>query len=291
MKPWDKISSQMPDNVREFTPKKWVKLGKIVLIKIPDALKEYERELGRAFSTIKGVETVAISPEIKGELREPHSSANYQGLKVIYGSDTVTEFSEDGVRFRMDLSQVMWSPGNVGWRSGPRGPQKTQDIYSFKNPKKIVDCFAGVGYFTLHLAKAYPESKIIALEKKPESINYLRENIALNYLENVEIEEGSCLNYNETADVFHLGYMAGTMRFLPHFINLMNGKSVLLYHEAYENRWLGWNSKSDSNKIPMKLERDLKEIKEDIFISKVAKVKSCGESTSHIVARIEKTTS
>ena len=128
MKPWDKISSQMPDNVREFTPKKWVKLGKIVLIKIPDALKEYERELGRAFSTIKGVETVAISPEIKGELREPHSSANYQGLKVIYGSDTVTEFSEDGVRFRMDLSQVMWSPGNVGWRSGPRGPQKTQDI-------------------------------------------------------------------------------------------------------------------------------------------------------------------
>lgn len=291
MKPWDKITSQMPDHVRELTPKKWVKLGKIVLIKIPDALEEYERELGRAFSTIKGVETVAISPEIKGELREPHSSVNYQGLKVIYGTDTVTEFSEDGVRFRMDLSQVMWSPGNVGWRSGPRGPQKTQDIYSFKNPKKIVDCFAGVGYFALHLAKAYPESKIIALEKKPESINYLRENIALNYLENVEIREGSCLNYDETADVFHLGYMAGTMRFLPHFIDLMDDKTVLLYHEAYENRWLGWNSKSDSNKIPMKLERDLKEIKEDIFISKVAKVKSCGESTSHIVARIEKTTS
>jgi len=291
MKPWDKISSQMPDHVRELTPKKWVKLGKIVLIKIPDALEEYERDLGRAFSTIKGVETVAISPEIKGELREPHSSVNYQGLKVIYGTDTVTEFSEDGVRFRMDLSQVMWSPGNVGWRSGPRGPQKTQDIYSFKNPKKIVDCFAGVGYFALHLAKAYPESKIIALEKKPESINYLRENIALNYLENVEIREGSCLNYDETADVFHLGYMAGTMRFLPHFIDLMDDKTVLLYHEAYENRWLGWNSKSDSNKIPMKLERDLKEIKEDIFISKVAKVKSCGESTSHIVARIEKTTS
>tara|TARA_B100001750_G_scaffold197378_1_gene170009 strand:+ start:2530 stop:3405 length:876 start_codon:yes stop_codon:yes gene_type:complete len=291
MKPWDVISSHMPSEVREFTPKKWVKLGKIVLIKIPENLKKYEKELGVAFSTIKGVETVAISPQIKGELREPHSGVNYRGLKVIYGNDTVTEFIEDSVRFRMDLSQVMWSPGNVGWRSGPRGPQQTQDIYSFKNPKKIVDCFAGVGYFTLHLAKAYPESKIIALEKKPESINYLRENVALNYLENVEIREGSCLNYNETADVFHLGYMAGTMRFLPHFINLMNDDSVLLYHEAYENRWLGWGSKSDSTKIPKKLELDLKEIDKDICISKIAKVKSCGESTSHIVARIEKTIS
>ncbi len=291
MKPWDEISSQMPSEIRGLTPKKWVKLGKMILIKIPNELKNYEEELGIAFSTIKDVETVAISPLIKGELREPHSGVNYKGLKVIYGSDTVTEFIEDGIRFRMDLSQVMWSPGNVGWRSGPRGPQQTRDIYSFKNPKKIVDCFAGVGYFALHLAKAYPESKIIALEKKPESISYLRENIALNYLENIEIREGSCLNYEEPADVFHLGYMAGTMRFLPHFINLMNDDSVLLYHEAYENRWLGWSSKSDSTKIPRKLELDLKEIDKNIYISKIAKVKSCGESTSHIVARIEKTTS
>ena len=64
MKPWDVISSHMPSEVREFTPKKWVKLGKIVLIKIPENLKKYEKELGVAFSTIKGVETVAISPRI-----------------------------------------------------------------------------------------------------------------------------------------------------------------------------------------------------------------------------------
>ena len=286
MKPWNKIASKMPIDVRAYTPKKWVKLGSVLLIKVPEILKDYEVELGEAFSTLEGVKTVAVSPEIKGELREPFNK-NFKGLRVIYGKDTITEFSEDGVRFRMDLAQVMWSPGNVGWRSGPRGPQKTRDIYSFDNPKVIVDCFAGVGYFALHLAKAYPNSKIIALEKKPESVKYLRNNIALNYLENIEIREGSCLDYNETADIFHLGYIGGTMRFLPHFINLMKERTAVLYHEAYENRWLGWNSKSDSTKIPKKLENELKEINENIFISKVAKVKSCGESTSHIVARIE----
>ena len=67
----------MPIDVRAHTPKKWVKLGSVLLIKVPEILKDYEVELGEAFSTLEGVKTVAVSPEIKGELREPFNKNKY----------------------------------------------------------------------------------------------------------------------------------------------------------------------------------------------------------------------
>jgi tRNA (guanine37-N1)-methyltransferase len=53
-----------------------------------------------------------------------------------------------------------------------------------------VDMFAGVGPFSILIAKKFPSSQVIAIDKTPVAIKYLRENVRLNKVKNVEIREG-----------------------------------------------------------------------------------------------------
>lgn len=49
----------------------------------------------------------------------------------------------------------------------------------------VVDMFAGIGYFTLPLAKHGGVKQLYAIEKNSESFAYLQANVALNKLEGV----------------------------------------------------------------------------------------------------------
>jgi tRNA (guanine37-N1)-methyltransferase len=59
-----------------------------------------------------------------------------------------------------------------------------------KDHDKVVDMFAGVGPFSILIAKKFPPSQVIAIDKNPVAIKYLRENVRLNKVKNVEIREG-----------------------------------------------------------------------------------------------------
>lgn len=49
-------------------------------------------------------------------------------------------------------------------------------------PELAIDMFAGIGYFTLPLAKYGKLHKLIAIEKNPNSFRYLSENVKLNHV-------------------------------------------------------------------------------------------------------------
>lgn len=51
----------------------------------------------------------------------------------------------------------------------------------------IVDIGGGIGDFTLFAAAGHPHARILSFEPFPESYQLLRENVALNHAENVEI--------------------------------------------------------------------------------------------------------
>ena len=65
-------------------------------------------------------------------------------------------------------------PGNTGWRAVLDGPEKVSSFIILAGPKVIIDYFAGIGYFTIQLAKSYPNAKIISIDKNPDSIKYLK---------------------------------------------------------------------------------------------------------------------
>lgn len=55
----------------------------------------------------------------------------------------------------------------------------------------VIDMFSGIGYFTLPLSKHSGLTRLIALEKNPDSAGFLRKNVVLNKVEDkVTVYEG-----------------------------------------------------------------------------------------------------
>ena len=244
MNPFETIKQNLNEDLHLKIPKKWKKIGDIAIIDFSE-LNELEKlEVAPIYAKYLKVKTVLQKNKINGELRKPEST------EILFGEDTKTEITEYGIKYRMDLSKIMWSPGNTGWRSISEGPKKVSNFYNFGNPKTIIDYFAGIGYFTIQLAKSYPKANIISIDKNPDSVKYLESNIKINKVKNVEIINEDCININHKADVIHLGYISNTLEFLEHAHKNLNENGIAIFHEAYNNSWLGFKRRSDWGTIP-----------------------------------------
>jgi len=280
MKPFENIKSKVDPKIHDKLPKKWKKIGNIVILNFEEINENKKRNIAEIYANELNAKTIIQKSRIKGELRKPDD------IELLYGEETETEINEYGISYKLDLKEIMWSPGNTGWRSALKGPKKVKDFYTFDNPKVIVDCFAGIGYFALQMAKGYPKTKVIAIDKNPKSIEYLSMNVVNNSIKNVEIINDDCRNVNIKADVVHLGYIGNTINFLEQSHDNLNDDGIVIFHEAYRNSWLGFKSRSNWGSIPRKF-AELMATK-GFNVEKFERVKFYGPSTSHIIAILRK---
>jgi tRNA G37 N-methylase Trm5 len=280
MNPLENIKLRIEPNLHNKLPKKWKKIGKILVLDLGNVEGSKKNEIAEVYAEELNVKTVIQKGKISGELRKPET------IDLLYGTETTTEISEYGIKYRLDLRGIMWSPGNTGWRSALAGPEKVSDFYSFDKPRTIIDYFAGIGYFALQMARGYPEAKVIAIEKNQKAIEYLSMNIEENSIENIEIINDDCRNIDLKADVIHLGYIGNTIDFLEHTHDCLNTNGIAAFHEAYRNNWLGFKSRSDWGSIPTKFSELMKT--KSFIVEKFERVKFYGPSTSHIIAILRK---
>ena len=278
MKPFEQIASKIDSELHHNLPRKWKKIGDIVILDLSKIENEKEK-IAEIYAQVLNVKTIIQKNKISGELRKPEDT------ELLYGKETVTEISEYGIKYKLDLAEIMWSPGNTGWRSALSGPEKVSEFYTFDKPKTIIDYFAGIGYFSIQMAKGYPEAEIIAIDKNPRSIEYLTLN-AKNNSVNIKIINDDCRNIELKADVIHLGYIGNTIDFLEHAHNCLNDNGTVIFHEAYRNSWLGFKSRSEWGTIPEKFAKLMDE--NNFTVQKFERVKFYGPSTSHIIAKLKK---
>ena len=280
MKPIENIKLKVNPDLHDKLPTKWKKVGNVLIVDLENLADDKKREIAEVYAGELNAKTVIQKNKVSGDLRKPEK------VDLLYGTETITETSEYGIKYRLDLSEIMWSPGNTGWRSALTGPEKIKDFYSFDKPRTIIDYFAGIGYFALQMARGYPKARIIAVDKNPKAIEYLTINVKENNIENVEIINDDCRNMKLKADVIHLGYIGNTIDFLEHTHNCLNENGIAVFHEAYRNNWLGFKSRSDWGSIPTKFS-DLMKTK-GFVVEKFERVKFYGPSTSHIIAILRK---
>lgn len=99
---------------------------------------------------------------------------------------TETLYRENGCKYLLDVTQVYFTP-----RLSTERMRITDQI---RNGDKVVDMFAGIGPFSILIAKRYPDTHVIAIDKNPVAIRYLRENVRLNKIKNIEIRGGDAKN-------------------------------------------------------------------------------------------------
>ncbi len=165
------LQNILPEELLRYIPSSIDLVGDIAIIQIPGELEDYSGEIGRA--------VMEIYPRVKTVLSKQGETVGEYRIRMFKiiggGPDTETIHREHGCIYKLDLMRAFFNPRMSGERL--RIAQQVRD------GENVLDMFAGVGPFSILIAKRNPTVKIIATEVNPEAYRYLSTNIVLNKVE------------------------------------------------------------------------------------------------------------
>ncbi|MEM2843199.1 MAG: class I SAM-dependent methyltransferase family protein [Candidatus Bathyarchaeia archaeon] len=148
-------------------------IGDIAILKIPLTLEDKKTFLAEALlKEAPYIKTVFMqTAPTKGDYR-------LKELKWLAGEEkSVTTHKEYGCLFKVDVQKAFFSP---------RLSFERKRIAEFikKNPvnpsETIINLFAGVGCFSILIAKINPSVKVFSIDLNPDAVQYMIENILIN---------------------------------------------------------------------------------------------------------------
>lgn len=223
---------ELPDNLRDDLPTSFDIIGQIALLKLNDEIISYKDQIAEAMlQAHKHLKTVALDRGVKGEYR-------IRDIEILAGSsNTETIHKEYGVRLAVDLADVYFSPRLSQERY--RVAQAVQD------GERVIDMFAGVGPFSIMIARYSNPSIIYSIDKNPKAIEYLKKNIELNSVNNIEpicSDASSALvklvndKLPEKADRIIMNLPHAAKEFLLDALGAIKIGGTIHYHEILDNR-------------------------------------------------------
>lgn len=224
--PYTQIKQELAELVAkplvELLPKKWEKIGDILILVIPDQLQGYEYNIAKTYAKQLQCRCVlADEQSIQGVHRIPH-------MRLLYGpTQTITVHKENNILYTLDPQQIMFSSGNMDERLRMAHIQCTDET--------IIDLFTGIGYFTLPLAVYAHPKKIIACEINPVSYGFLQQNIYQNnVVDKVEplLGDNRITAPKHQADRILMGYLHETHTFLPTAFNCLKPSGGIIHYHT-----------------------------------------------------------
>lgn len=229
----EKIKTHLKDKLSEeelsLLPRGFQTLGKIIILKLKPKLYEKKKEIGGAclelFPKIKSI--YLNRGRIVGSFREPEK------IELIVGENNpIVEHKEHDVIYRFDITKIMFSKGNLNERKYLTTLVKSGEV--------IVDMFAGIGYFSLPIAKHSNVERIYSIELNPESYNYLEENIKLNHLEQKVVSiKGDCkveaVKLSKSgfrADRIIMGVFPAPKDYIKEALSLVKDEGTMFHYEG-----------------------------------------------------------
>ncbi|HXY47589.1 MAG TPA: 50S ribosomal protein L11 methyltransferase [Thermoplasmata archaeon] len=201
----DRLRDRAGAGIADRMPAGYQRLGRVLLLRLPETLRPYFAEIGAAWQAELKVATVlAVSGPVSGEFRTPQ-------VERIAGTETETEVVEHGIRWKFDAARIMFAAGNR--------TERVRVGRIVQAGETVVDLFAGIGYFAIPAARPGRASRVVAVEKNPVAIGYLRANVVLNGVaDRVEIVPGDNRTVRLTAgdaDRVFLGYLPSAIPWIP----------------------------------------------------------------------------
>jgi tRNA (guanine37-N1)-methyltransferase len=143
-------------------------IGDIAIIRLTEKSAKHSNNIAQAIMTVhKNVKTVlAQTSAVDGEYR-------LRKMKHVAGEDkTRTAHKESGCLFSVDVEKCYFSP-----RLSHERMRIAQQV---RDGEVVVNMFAGVGCFSVLIAKHANIKKVYSIDVNPVAVGYMRENIRTN---------------------------------------------------------------------------------------------------------------
>jgi len=143
-------------------------IGDIAIVKLTISSNMQAKTAAKVIMNCnKGVRTVlAQGSKISGEYR-------LRRLTCIGGENkTHTIHREHGCFFTVDLEKCCFSPRLSG--------ERLRIAQLVESHETIVNMFAGVGCFSIIIAKKMPTAKVYSIDINPDAVEFMQENIRIN---------------------------------------------------------------------------------------------------------------
>lgn len=164
----DLAVKSLPSHLVPLFPRSLDLIGEIAVVEVPSELNNYRNLVGEIIlKTHKNVRTVlAKSGAVKGVWR-------LRQYEVIAGQHkTGTVHKEHGCKFFLDIEKVYFSP-RLSY-------EHLRVASQAKEKETVVDMFAGVGPFSILMAKIHKDIKIYAVDVNPDAVRFLEKNVIVN---------------------------------------------------------------------------------------------------------------
>jgi tRNA (guanine37-N1)-methyltransferase len=202
-----------PESILGYQPSFEV-VGDIAIVEQEDV----ELVAAALMSSCKNIRSV-ITPvsDVEGEFRT-------RRFRHVAGEErTITVHREHGLGYRVDLEGAYFTPR--------LGTERLRIARQVGPGDFVLDMFAGVGPFALLLA--HRGAKVVAIDKNPVAVKYLRENKILNRID-LEILVGDAYilarNYENTADHVIMNLPHTAHQFLIPAIQAAKNGGVVHYY-------------------------------------------------------------
>jgi len=242
--------------------------GRIAIIKLPESISPYKDRIATEIMRNYKVSAVWLEKGKHGMERKPR-------VELLAGKGSVVLHKENGCVFKFDVSRVMFSQGNQY--------EKMRIVRLVEEGEIVLDMFAGIGYFTIPIAKHSKARRIVSIEINPESYEFLIENLRLNEIRNVVpiLGDSGKVSPSDFADRVLMGHLRAH-HFIPKAVEAIRGEGWIHYHESVPVKIL--------ERPIRRLEKIAESMGAKLIETKMRKVKNYAPNVYHVVvdARIRK---
>ena len=170
----EKLREILSDEELSILPRGFQVIGRVIIIKLNPLLLEKKILIAKKYmELLPSTKSVYLNMgRIKGKYRTPEKI-----VFLVGEDDPIVEHKEHGIIYRFDFTKIMFSMGNLNERKFLASLVKENEV--------IIDMFAGIGYFSLPIAKHSKPKIIYSIELNLESFKFLTENIKINHLDDI----------------------------------------------------------------------------------------------------------
>ena len=164
----DLLAGKLPSPLMKKVPRAIDFVGDIAIIEVPPELEAYKKAISEAL--LKAHKNVCTVLEKTGIVDGVYRLREFTFLAGIEKTETMHR--EHGCVYQVDLAKTYFSP-RLSYEHDRVASQVTENEF-------VIDMFAGVGPFSILIAKRIEGVRVHAIDINPAAVVSLRRNVALN---------------------------------------------------------------------------------------------------------------